>query len=410
MALYAFDGTWNEDDVDDVEDSNVIRFKELYRGNNTEYLEGVGTRFGMLGKALGGLFGVGGRTRIEEMYEELCENWEWGDKIIDIIGFSRGAALAVHFADKIGNEGVKLSGGQIEKAQVRFLGLWDTVGSFGLPFNTVIDFQKINLGWNIDNVHQCVDYCFHAMALDERRETFDITRLDPNNKFANIREVWFRGVHGDIGGSNGNKARSNIALQWMLEQGRTCGLPLNERKAKLPRYNERDRFAPISDNKDVIIDPRRPIYPSDEFHPSARPLDLAVGKTHRCEVFADTKYNWSSVRLRKGAKYTFTVPAGDTWNDADITCGPAGWESEQLPWYQEHIVKAFEKLRRLENANWFALTGVLVDKDEQLFLIGDKKDPYTAPDDADLYLFANDIAWKYGNNKGSLMVTITRIG
>lgn len=267
MALYAFDGTWNEDDVDDVEDSNVIRFKELYRGNNTEYLEGVGTRFGMLGKALGGLFGVGGRTRIEEMYEELCENWEWGDKIIDIIGFSRGAALAVHFADKIGNEGVKLSGGRIEKARVRFLGLWDTVGSFGLPFNTVIDFQKINLGWNIDNVHQCVDYCFHAMALDERRETFDITRLDPNNKFANIREVWFRGVHGDIGGSNGNKARSNIALQWMLEQGRTCGLSLNERKAKLPRYNERDRFAPISDNKDVIIDPRRPIYPSDEFHP-----------------------------------------------------------------------------------------------------------------------------------------------
>lgn len=73
-------------------------------------------------------------------------------------------------------------------------------------------------------------------------------------------------------------------------------------------------------------------------------------------------------------------------------------------------MKAFEKLRRLENANWFALTGVLVDKDEQLFLIGDKKDPYTAPDDADLYLFANDIAWKYGNNKGSLVVTITRIG
>lgn len=64
MALYAFDSTWNSDDVADVQDTNVVRFKELYRGNNAEYLEGVGTRFGRLGAFLGGLFGTGGRTRI----------------------------------------------------------------------------------------------------------------------------------------------------------------------------------------------------------------------------------------------------------------------------------------------------------------------------------------------------------
>ena len=88
MALYAFDGTWNSDEDKLVEQTNVIRFAELYVGNNTEYVSGVGTRFGKLGHVLGGLFGSGGHTRIKEMYDELCDNWEQGDHIIDIIGFS----------------------------------------------------------------------------------------------------------------------------------------------------------------------------------------------------------------------------------------------------------------------------------------------------------------------------------
>ncbi|MGD8543182.1 MAG: DUF2235 domain-containing protein [Desulfobacteraceae bacterium] len=408
MALYAFDGTWNLDEVVDTQDTNVVRFKELYMGNNAEYMEGIGTRFGKLGRVLGGLLGSGGRTRIEEMYEELCENCEQGDQVIDIIGFSRGAALALHFANEIGEKGVKLSNGKAQQARVRFLGLWDVVGSFGLSFDTIINFQEINLGWNIDTVHKCVDQCFHAMALDERRETFNVTRLDPDHKFDNIREVWFRGVHSDIGGGNRNEARSNIALQWMIAQGQACGLPLNDRKAQQPRYSHVNRFAPISENKDVKIDPRRKTLPGDEIDSSAQPLDLAVGESHTCEVLAESKYNWSGVVLRQGAKYTFSVPEGDTWDDAGITCGPAGWESEELPWYKEFIVNAFEKKRRLKNANWFALTGALKDEDDELFLIGDSKDPYTATHDADLYLFANDMLSRYHNNAGSLMVTITR--
>jgi hypothetical protein len=344
------------------------------------------------------------------MYDELCENWEEGDHQIDIIGFSRGAALAVHFANEIGEKGVKLSNGEVARPRIRFLGVWDIVGSFGLSFDTFINFQEINLGWDIDTVHRCVDHCFHAMALDERRETFNVTRLDPENRFDTIREVWFRGVHSDIGGGNDNEARSNIALQWMLAQGRACGLKFNETKAKLPRYSRVDRFAPIYENKDVKIDPRRNVLPGDEIDPSGQPGDLAVGESHTCEVFAEPKYNWSGVLLRAGANYSFSVPQGDTWDDASITCGPAGWESERLPWYKEAFVKAFEKRRRLKDANWFALTGALGDEDDELFLIGDKKTSYTAPHEADLYLFANDMPSRYDNNDGSLKVTITRTG
>ena len=50
----------------------------------------------------------------------------------------------------------------------------------------------------------------------------------------------------------------------------------------------------------------------------------------------------------------------------------------------------------------------LGDEDDELFVIGDCGQPYIAPRDAELYLFANDMPSKYGNNKGSLEVTITR--
>lgn len=409
MALYAFDGTWNADEEDDLEDTNVVRFKELYAGNNAEYIEGVGTRFGRVGHVLGGLFGSGGRSRIEEMYDELSENWEQGDTDIDIIGFSRGAALAVHFANEIGEKGIVLSDGQQVKPGIRFLGVWDIVGSFGLSFDTFVNFQDINLGWNIDTVHNCVEKCFHAMALDERRETFNVTRLDPQNQYDNIREVWFRGVHSDVGGGNRNVSRSNIALQWMLEQGRNCGLKFNETKAQLPRYADQNRFAPVSENKDVKVDPRREVLSGDAIHTTAIPILLKKeDPPHPCEVFAEMKYNWSGVRLEKGGQYRFSIKENDTWDDASITCGPSGWETKDLPWYKEHVVKAFEKSRRLPDANWFALCGALDDEEDDLFLIGDGSQPYSATRDADLYMFANDVPTRYDNNEGSLKVTITR--
>ncbi len=109
MALYAFDGTWSEDEQNDIGETNVRKFLQAYNGANFDdnYIEGVGTRFGMVGRVFGGVFGIGGRTRIEEMYDKLIEGWKGGDKDIDIIGFSRGAALAVHFANLIAEHGVQ---------------------------------------------------------------------------------------------------------------------------------------------------------------------------------------------------------------------------------------------------------------------------------------------------------------
>ncbi|MEP6962673.1 MAG: DUF2235 domain-containing protein, partial [Acidobacteriota bacterium] len=67
-------------------------------------------------------------------------------------------------------------------------------------------------------------HCFHAMALDESRYNFPLHRLEPNPR---LTETWFRGVHSDIGGGNGNVALSSISLHWMFQKAQACGLNLD---------------------------------------------------------------------------------------------------------------------------------------------------------------------------------------
>jgi uncharacterized protein (DUF2235 family) len=214
MALYAFDGTWNSDKPGAEHDTNVLWFSQAYT-DRVFYRPGVGTRFGLFGRMLGGITGAGGRTRIDEALEQLTQNIESGDPVIDIIGFSRGAALAVHFANKV----AELPG----DLEVRFLGVWDCVPSFGVA---VVD---VNLGWDLglpDNVQKG----YHALALDERRQNFHLHRLDARVEASaqegRLFEVWFRGVHSDVGGGTKNQGLSSITLNWMLTKAISCGLPI----------------------------------------------------------------------------------------------------------------------------------------------------------------------------------------
>ena len=103
MALYAFDGTWNsEKDAGEYDkNTNVVRFKDLYAGPKYFY-KGVGTKHGFLGKVAGGAFGVGGHERIDEAKRDVAKQIASGDRDIDITGFSRGAAIAVHDDGTIG--------------------------------------------------------------------------------------------------------------------------------------------------------------------------------------------------------------------------------------------------------------------------------------------------------------------
>ena len=260
MALYAFDGTCNVRDRKaaierpqslqygpdaafrrETEESNVHRFREFFGEARCEYLQGVGTRFSLLGRIIGGAFGAGGKWRVRRMYRRLCERYHAGDTQIDIIGFSRGAALAVHFANVLHAHGIRNPHGKkhlglwydrilgwsfrvprrdptsdIPSPPITFLGLWDTVASFGVPVGPFRN--RPTKRWLVQTVPRNVRRSFHAVALDEVRATFALIRPQRDDgDDARHYEVWFRGVHSNVGGGYPDRGLSDISLAWMME-------------------------------------------------------------------------------------------------------------------------------------------------------------------------------------------------
>jgi uncharacterized protein (DUF2235 family) len=254
--LFAFDGTWNSDSAGTEKDTNVCWFAQAY-GGKTLYLPGVGTRFGAIGHAIGGMTGAGGRTRIDEALDALAASLDDGDDTVDVVGFSRGAALALHFCN------------QVEKRHalpIRFLGLWDCVPSFGIAS---ID---LNIGWELD-LPDNVAKCYHALALDERRHTFHLHRLNAHVEHADqegrLFELWFRGVHSDVGGGNDNPSLSSIALAWIFRAAQKHGLPLKPEVVQQNLLRQKMGLG-VSDAPwyDLIKNPRRVVRWNDRVHSS----------------------------------------------------------------------------------------------------------------------------------------------
>ncbi|MBE7382685.1 MAG: DUF2235 domain-containing protein [Leptolyngbya sp. SIO1E4] len=240
MALYAFDGTGDRWDAQSPITAttktkngryltNVVFFYAEYlkAGMQAEYFPGVGSSVSITDRIVGGAFGAGASGVINAAFRKLKDHFKSGDQTIDIIGYSRGAALARAFADKtfkdyselVDKTGKPLNG----PPDIRFIGLFDTVASFGMPLNDTELFFQERIPISAQNT-------FHAMALDVRRAGFGLDRAYGEN----VLEVWFRGGHGDIGGnselSNGlpNRNRTNLALVFMLQKARAVGINLKE--------------------------------------------------------------------------------------------------------------------------------------------------------------------------------------
>lgn len=311
MALYAFDGTWNEFHDTGVYgvNTNVVEFARAYDGrlavvqqekegessvSDDFYLQGPGTRRGRLGKFIGGAFGAGGRRRINEARDAVAEHFAKGDEKIDIVGFSRGAALALHFANTLDGKSFANKAGNKVPAVVRFLGLWDIVAAFGIPINLgPLHFQRINLGYKL-RLSDRMQHCFHAVALDEGRAAFRVTRVD------NGYQVWFRGVHSDIGGGNENPKLSNISLRWMLRKALAVGLPVDKTLAdrldtdttaavKPARKTDRPVFREISakDRIHYTVSPRA--VPECQVTPEGCAIESPEDESTRIPTVAELK-------------------------------------------------------------------------------------------------------------------------
>jgi uncharacterized protein (DUF2235 family) len=280
MALYAFDGTGNENQEDDTRDSNVCDFFTAYedplknddpgKDRGSLYLKGIGKMARTLvGDKTAEAFGLGGHRRIRQAMERLENNHEAGDTIVDIVGFSRGAALAISFANEIAKK--------LPHVSIRFIGVWDIVAQFGLPG------RHINAGHDV-HMPPNVEHCYHAMALDESRLLFPLTRLGAGvDTSGKLCEVWFRGVHSDVGGGNGNRGLNWVALNWMYGNAIRAGLPMNA-AAMAANLADKALAQMISDHK-AEIGPPRAIFAKDLLYSGVR-LDLDFqGRPHNNPKF-----------------------------------------------------------------------------------------------------------------------------
>ncbi|MFO7603836.1 MAG: DUF2235 domain-containing protein, partial [Gammaproteobacteria bacterium] len=208
-----FDGTGNNMDKDLAAEceTNVAKLFQLYDTTETDdftenakfYIRGVGSKRGEY--ILGGMTGDGGEQRISTMLDNVRHHLnrpevrDRSPKVFDVCGFSRGAAQARHFVNVLKHEGIidQRSGEAFGDIQIRFLALFDSVASFGLPGNA------IDPGFDFSVDPDYVQHTLHLVAEHESRSTFDLlsikTAADASLP-ANMQETVYPGAHSDIGG------------------------------------------------------------------------------------------------------------------------------------------------------------------------------------------------------------------
>lgn len=264
--------------------TNVLRLwlaLERGPGQLAHYDPGVGTLGApdaltaigrKLSRALDKATGKGVRQNVLEAYTFLMENYEVGDQIF-LFGFSRGAytvralagmldmygllskgssnfvpyiwqmysndendSLSIGRRFQLGDEFKRIN----SRPTIRLIGVWDTVSSWGWFFN----YRSLPRTRKFDRV----EHIRHAVAIDERRAAFRQNLFDPAGK-SDLQEVWFPGVHSDVGGGypEEDSGLAKGALEWMLAESELLGLRVDPTiKAELLGYANPDNRPAIA--------------------------------------------------------------------------------------------------------------------------------------------------------------------
>jgi uncharacterized protein (DUF2235 family) len=288
LAVY-LDGTFNTLN----NNTNVWRLRSLTSQTPDQrvyYSQGVGTKRGEV--ARGGVAGYGIDDEIIEAYTWLIENFDEGDEIF-IFGFSRGAYTARSLSGLISKCGILKLGAPLsieqlytryrlyvaptirslldkplpqdasleerwltkysQPTKIRFIGVWDTVGSMGIPRTSaeakVHKYRFLDTHLRRDN-----EYAFHALALDEHREDFDATFWTRTLKtgeagaaerpMENVEQRWFVGCHANVGGGYASDPLSQRPLVWLMEKAAARGLIFREQVV----IDETQTAPPINDS------------------------------------------------------------------------------------------------------------------------------------------------------------------
>ncbi len=243
------DGTSNEYSHNNT---NVVKLYERILLNEKQlnfYDPGVGTSsrslfvpFRWLSNMLSQGLGLDLNKNVEEAYQYLMDHFEEGDKIF-LFGFSRGAHTVRRLACVLEKLGILYKGSDnmipyvirmynkdedleiikkfrytyTKKCPVHFMGVWDTVSAL----TKLIPRSKLD-----GKSSKEITHIYHAVAIDEKRLQFPPNLFDQNDIGANqtLEEVWFAGVHSDVGGYYKDARLSDISLKWMIEKAKNVGL------------------------------------------------------------------------------------------------------------------------------------------------------------------------------------------
>ena len=492
------DGTWNTPEMESP--TNVVRLARnlLPRGRDglpqlLHYDKGVGTG-GRIDRIVGGAFGKGLDLNVREAYEFIASNYVEGDEIY-LFGFSRGAYTVRSLAGMIGYAGLlgrdqmalfaqayelyreetspERDGAKAFRSThgtsvppITLLGCWDTVGALGIPDKLpgikLDQAFKDRYRWLDSNLGKHVQAALHAVAIDERRKEFEHTPMYRGLPEQVLREVWFPGDHGCVGGGVEHKEPlSRTALEWMLEQIRDLGLGLavgtafdGLRASDHNTYFSRDRSRIYGRGKRNLgtglvfhesairryID--LPHY-RESLDEDARALleqaargrtgtlnavtgtELRLGETAHAITLAREHRNDTGIDLVKGARYRLSVAPTQFWRDGKLPpCDAAGWRENDpsvraaLGWFsmpKRMGIRAFRRGRVVRDADWFELVVVVrgAGGEEVQRRIGLGAE-FEAPFDGRLMTLANDLESgvplmdRYGNNEGWVVVEVTR--
>lgn len=116
---------------------------------------------------------------------------------------------------------------------IRFIGVWDTVDAVGLPFDELADWINTVLfrfSFNSGILHPWVDKACHAISIDDDRRTFAPVMFDQSAESAQdrIEQIWFPGVHANVGGGLAKQGMAHISLNWMIRKAQAQGLVFDE--------------------------------------------------------------------------------------------------------------------------------------------------------------------------------------
>ena len=289
--VVCFDGTWNKPKLLEPSSNVVNLFRSMLgedksprklRGPAEQpkvptikwYDTGVGSRW--WNKFRGGITGNGLSRNIRQGYKFLIDYYENGDEIY-LFGFSRGAYTARSLAGLIRKIGLlKKEHAPNEKSddnpkilegygiyrqrddspntpvasnfkneyswpdvRIKFIGVWDTVGSLGIPLEMFNGLNDHLLGFHDAKLSRIVENAYHAVATDEHRADYEPTMWDPvSEPQQQMEQVWFVGAHSDVGGGSSKTSLSGISLSWMQQKAQLNGngLEFNEIMGLDDRY------------------------------------------------------------------------------------------------------------------------------------------------------------------------------